>query len=127
MDPLTATLLDLLFELRDNPVPLTIAGGFGLYLKRRHLDQTGQRTLFSQLPLPRATNDLGLFVRADVLCDLKTMQFVADALARLGYEPVPVNRDAYDRNIAVLTDAVRRARLGENEKFDALRRLASLG
>ena len=41
--------------------------------------------------------------------------------------PFPVDRDTYDRNIAVLTDAVRKARLGENEKFDALRRLAKLG
>lgn len=40
--------------------------------------------------------------------------------------PFPVDRDTYDRNIAVLTDAVRRARLGENDKFDALRRLARL-
>jgi hypothetical protein len=40
--------------------------------------------------------------------------------------PFPVNRDVYDRNIAVLTDAVRKARLGENDKFDALRRLSKL-
>jgi len=38
--------------------------------------------------------------------------------------PFPVDRATYDRNIAVLTDAVRQARLGENEKFYALRRLA---
>jgi hypothetical protein len=38
--------------------------------------------------------------------------------------PFPVDRDGYDRNIAILTDAVRRARLGENEKFQALKRLA---
>jgi hypothetical protein len=61
MDPLTATLLDLLFELREHPIPFTIGGGFGLYLKRRQLDQTGERTLFSQLPMPRATNDLDLY------------------------------------------------------------------
>ncbi len=41
--------------------------------------------------------------------------------------PFPVDRDTYDRNIAVLTDAVRKARLGENEKFNALRRLSRLG
>lgn len=41
--------------------------------------------------------------------------------------PFPVARDTYDRNIVVLSDAVRRARLGENEKFDALRRLSKLG
>ena len=65
MDPLTANLLDLLFELREHPVPLTISGGFGLYLKRIRLDETRERTLFSQLSMPRATNDsmLKAFVR----------------------------------------------------------------
>ena len=89
MDPLTANLLDLLFELREHSIPLTIGGGFGLYLKRMRLDQTRERTLFSQLPMPRATNDLDLFLRADVLCDLESMKAVAAALDRLGYEAVP--------------------------------------
>ena len=89
VDPLTANLLDLLVELRGLPVPLTIGGGFGLYLKRMRLDETRERTLFSQLPMPRATNDLDLFVRADVLCDLQSMKAVAVALDRLGYEVVP--------------------------------------
>ena len=40
--------------------------------------------------------------------------------------PYPVDRETYDRNIAVLSDAVRRARVGENDKFNALRRLAGL-
>ena len=89
MDPLTTNLLDLLFELREHPVPLTIGGGFGLYLKRMRLDETHERTLFSQLPMPRATNDLDLFIRADVLCDLKSMETIAAALEHLGYEAVP--------------------------------------
>jgi hypothetical protein len=38
--------------------------------------------------------------------------------------PFPVDRETYDRNISVLTDAVRRSRLGQNDKFKALRRLA---
>jgi hypothetical protein len=88
MDPLTTNLLDLLYELREHSMPLTIGGGFGLYLKRMHIDQTGERTLFSQLPMPRATNDLDLFVRADVLCDLESMKTVASALHNLGYEAV---------------------------------------
>ena len=41
--------------------------------------------------------------------------------------PFPVDRETYDRNIVVLTDAVRRARLGQNDKFNALRRLSKLG
>ena len=40
--------------------------------------------------------------------------------------PFPVDRDTYDRNIAVLTDAVGRAQLGQNDKLDALRRLSKL-
>ena len=50
MDPLTANLLDLLFELREHPIPLTIGGGFGLYLNRMRLDETRERTLFSNCP-----------------------------------------------------------------------------
>ena len=34
-DPLTANLLDLLAVLREHSIPLTIGGGFGLYLKRK--------------------------------------------------------------------------------------------
>ena len=40
--------------------------------------------------------------------------------------PFPVDRATYDRNIDVLTDAVRKSRLGENDKFNALRRLGKL-
>jgi hypothetical protein len=40
--------------------------------------------------------------------------------------PYPVDRETYDRNIAVLSDAVRRAHVDENDKFNALRRLAGL-
>ena len=89
MDPLTANLLDLLFELHEHPVPLTIGGGFGLYLKRMRLDETHERHAFLATAHARATNDLDLFVRADVLCNLGSMEAVAAALNRLGYEVVP--------------------------------------
>jgi hypothetical protein len=39
--------------------------------------------------------------------------------------PHPVDRKTYDRSIAVLTDAVRKARVGDTEKTDALKRLAA--
>lgn len=38
--------------------------------------------------------------------------------------PFPVDRETYDRNIGILIDAVRKARIGENDKFNALRRLS---
>jgi hypothetical protein len=39
--------------------------------------------------------------------------------------PHPVDRPTYDTSIAVLTDAVRKARVGDTEKTDALKRLAA--
>ena len=39
--------------------------------------------------------------------------------------PFPVDRATYDQSIAVLTDAVRRARVGDSVKTEALRRLAT--
>ncbi|MDQ7850598.1 MAG: DUF763 domain-containing protein [Armatimonadota bacterium] len=41
--------------------------------------------------------------------------------------PFPVDRTTYDRTIALLEDAVRRARLGEPERLGAIRRLHTLG
>jgi hypothetical protein len=70
MGPLFSSLLDLLRELDSSGIPLTIGGGFGLYLKRLHLERTGERTLFSILPAIRSTKDIDLFLRAEVLYDL---------------------------------------------------------
>ncbi|MBI4337971.1 MAG: DUF763 domain-containing protein [Chloroflexi bacterium] len=43
-----------------------------------------------------------------------------------GY-PFPVDRATYDQTVHILSEAVRRARLGQREELDALRRLASFG
>jgi hypothetical protein len=40
--------------------------------------------------------------------------------------PHPVDRPTYDRNISVLTEAVRKARVGQTDKMQALKRLARL-
>lgn len=88
MDPLLANLLDLLRELDARGIPLTVGGGFGLYLKRGHVEGTGERTLFSELPEVRATNDIDLFLRAEVLADLARTREVAAAIQKLGYTPV---------------------------------------
>ena len=85
MDALTASLLDLLHELEGRRIPITVGGGFGLYLKRQHLAATGERTLFDQLPEPRSTNDLDLFLRTEVLVDLERTREVVEAIRRLGY------------------------------------------
>ncbi len=40
--------------------------------------------------------------------------------------PFPVDRETYDRNIHLLTEAVRKARLGENERMEALKKIVLL-
>lgn len=88
MDPLLTSLLDLAHAVREDDIPLTVGGGFGLYLKRQAVDARGEPTLLDQLPEPRATNDVDLFVRAEVLADLDRTRRLADAIRSLGYEPV---------------------------------------
>lgn len=88
MDPLRICLLDLLYELRDKNIPLTIGGGYGLFLKRQHLAEHRERTLFVELPEPRSTNDIDVFLRTDLLTDRASMTALVEAIARLGYAPV---------------------------------------
>jgi hypothetical protein len=88
MDPLRTCLLDLLYELRDQDIPLIVGGGFGLFLKRQHLVDHRERTLFDELPEPRATNDIDVFFRADLLTDRASTAALVEAISRLGYVPV---------------------------------------
>jgi hypothetical protein len=88
VNQLTTSLLDLLHELDGQDIPITVGGGFGLYLKRQHLEAVGQRLLFGRIPEPRATNDLDLFLRTEVLIDLERTRTVAEAIRRLRYSPV---------------------------------------
>jgi len=39
MEPLVTALLDLAHELPAFPQPVLVGGGFGLYLKQRHLNE----------------------------------------------------------------------------------------
>lgn len=88
MDPLTTSLLDLLYELREHNIPLIIGGGFGLFLKRQHLTRHGERTLLDSIPEVRSTNDIDLFLRVEVVASLERAQAFRAALSRLGYVPV---------------------------------------
>lgn len=88
MDPLLTSLLDLLRELDSRGISLTVGGGFGLYLKRMHLAHLSERTLFTELPSARATNDIDLFLRTEVIGDIKRTQDVADTIKKLGYTAV---------------------------------------
>jgi hypothetical protein len=89
MDELTTSLLDLHFELDRLGISLTIGGGFGLYLKRTHVASTGERTLFEALPILRVTNDIDLFLRAEVIANPERTAEVASVVRSLGYDAIP--------------------------------------
>jgi hypothetical protein len=62
-----------------------------------------------------------------VLAHLKDRSWADYSYAHGGKDgtPFPVDRATYDRSIAVLTDACRKARVGDTEKTQALKRLAA--
>jgi hypothetical protein len=88
MDHLMASLLDILHELEGRGIAVLVGGGFGLYLKRQHLAKARQRMLFDELPEPRATNDLDLFLHVEVLANRDRVMQVKTVIQQLGYTPV---------------------------------------
>jgi hypothetical protein len=88
MTTLTTALLDLSHELAGADLKLIIGGGFGIYLKYRELLKTTRTTLLSKWPEPRSTNDLDLFLRAELLTDSRRLVPLVQALKILGYKPV---------------------------------------
>ncbi len=85
MSDLRTALLDLLYRTRDDDLRLIIGGGYGIYLKREHIRKTGERTLLQELPEVRATNDLDLFLRPELLIAKDGLKPLANALTELGY------------------------------------------
>lgn len=85
-DPLTATVLDLDAALGSN-ADLLIGGGFGLYLKQLHLEASKVQTLLprSRWPRARTTQDIDLFVRAEVIIDAERMATYRQAIDDLGF------------------------------------------
>jgi len=89
-DPLITTVVDL-DEALGGGSDLLLAGGLGLYLKQRHLLDTGARTLLppSRWPTARTTQDIDLVLRAEFVVDPEAMSRHRSALDTLGFEVVP--------------------------------------
>jgi hypothetical protein len=86
---LQTALFDLLHEVEGKNIPLIIGGGFGIYLKADYIRRLKIRTLFQAWPEPRATNDLDLFLRPELLIHPAKLKPFACAITRLGYQVVP--------------------------------------
>ena len=84
-DPLTTNLLDLLYELRNTDIELILGGGFGLFLKREFFAKQQTRTLLSRYPVARATNDLDIFLKTEILASENQTRDIYDVLSRLDY------------------------------------------
>lgn len=85
-DPLTTTLLDLDAALGGH-ARLLIGGGFGLYLKQLHLEASGAKSLLprSRWPRARTTQDIDLFLRAELVIDAARMATYRRALDELRF------------------------------------------
>jgi hypothetical protein len=90
LDLLKAGLLELHKELPSGDIRLIVGGGYGLYLKQQHLQHQNQRTLLNVeiWPEARSTNDLDVFLAAEVVTDSTRMKAIKAALDRLGYTPI---------------------------------------
>lgn len=64
-----------------------MAGGYGLYLKQQHLESQSLETVLDveMWPAPRATNDLDVFLAAEVVTDSDSMEAIRSVLDKLGY------------------------------------------
>jgi hypothetical protein len=89
MKPLITSVLDLDSALGGN-ADLLLGGGLGLYLKQQHLRETEARTLLAmdRLPPARSTEDVDLFLRAEVIASADEISRYRAALNKLGFKVV---------------------------------------
>ncbi len=89
MNPLIATVLELDSALGGG-ADLLLGGGLGLYLKQEHMRTTGTRTLLplDRLPPARTTQDIDLFLRAEVIASKDAVARYRWALDKLGFVAV---------------------------------------
>jgi hypothetical protein len=88
MPELRTALLDLLVATQSANLRLILGGGYGLFLKREYVRSLGVPTLLQVWPEARSTNDLDVFLRADLLIDSKRLKPLRESLTVLGYQVI---------------------------------------
>ncbi|MBC8522542.1 hypothetical protein H8D29_01305 [PVC group bacterium] len=86
IEPLLRTVADLDQSLGGN-ANLLIAGGLGLFLKQKHLMQNNAKTLLpiARWPQARTTEDIDLFLNAEIVANAQIMHCYKIALKKLGF------------------------------------------
>lgn len=88
MTTLKTALLDLLAAVGDPDFRPLIGGGYGIYLKHQQVLNTKSRTLLTERPEARSTNDIDMFLRTELLIDGKRLEPLKAALEKIGYKAV---------------------------------------
>ena len=86
-DLLEKELIGLSSELSSVRIPLIVGGGYGLILKQRHVEKSGEKTIRG-FPEARSTNDLDVFLTMEFVSDAVCMESPRTALFDRGFSPV---------------------------------------
>lgn len=87
-DPLREELIKLARALEPHGIRLIVGGGYGLLLRAEQIRVSGARTRFTEVPGTRSTNDIDIFLGAEVITDAAKTALIRSALDALGYEPI---------------------------------------
>ncbi|HEX8250848.1 MAG TPA: hypothetical protein VF599_21925 [Pyrinomonadaceae bacterium] len=87
-DPLREQLRLLALELQNDGIKLILGGGYGLVLRTEYIRRTGVPTRFEQIPEARSTNDLDLFLSAEIITSAEKIEKIRDALKKLEFVPL---------------------------------------
>ena len=86
-DLLRRELIRLSNALADHGIVLIVGGGYGLVLKAQYLRSTDAATL-REVPLLRSTDDIDVFLSAEVLTEVDKMRVLRETIDTLGFKSI---------------------------------------
>ncbi len=98
IDPLREELRALARDLQRRDISLIVGGGYGLVLRTELIMKSDSRTLVPDFPGARSTEDLDIFLKAEVISNSAKTGPIREALDRRGYEPV-VRHFQFEREV----------------------------
>jgi hypothetical protein len=90
-DPLRTELRALIQILQPLGIQVVVGGGYGLFLRYKHIMHSGEQTLMTDYPSARSTQDIDIFLTAEVIADSSKTALIRAALDQLGYVPSTPN------------------------------------
>ena len=90
-DPLRTELRALVQILQPLEIQIVVGGGYGLFLRYEHIRRSGEQTLMPDYPSARSTQDIDIFLTAEVIADASKTTSIRAALDQLGYLPSTPN------------------------------------